>query len=153
MRPVEVIPGAFRVTITGNEGAIWGIGKKYSRKYKRPFFIALSFVAMGFVLWLFFDTTREQWPRRLGLGLVLSGAVGNLIDRIRLDYVIDFLDWYLGFNWPTFNVADIAISVGVGLVIVDLFWHPNPVPPEEVPGDAPPEAAEAPEPPAEPPAV
>jgi signal peptidase II len=124
-RPIEVIPGAFRLTITGNEGAIWGLGRSLGKSFKRPFFIGLSLLASLFVLYLMIRSSRPQWLRRLGLAAVLSGALGNLIDRIRLDYVIDFADWHLGFNWPTFNVADVAITIGVILVIIDLYWHPD----------------------------
>ena len=126
--PIEVIPGAFRFSITGNEGAIWGLGRHLSNAFKRPFFISMSLIAMLFIGWLIRSSAPDQRLRRIGLAAILSGALGNLIDRVRQDYVIDFLDWYLGYNWPTFNVADVAISVGVGLVIIDLWLHPDPVP-------------------------
>ena len=57
---------------------------------------------------------------------ILAGAAGNFIDRVRYGYVIDFIDWDLGFmHWPTFNVADIAISVGVVALLLDLFFNKN----------------------------
>ncbi|MFH2008881.1 MAG: signal peptidase II [bacterium] len=123
--PVDVIPNAFRMNITGNEGAIWGLGRHFSNTYKRPFFIGMSLLAMLFIGLLIRTTQADQRLRRLGLACVLAGAIGNLIDRVKQDFVVDFLDWYWGFNWPTFNVADVAISVGVGLVIVDMFLHPD----------------------------
>ena len=69
----------------------------------------------------------EQKLLRLALALVFGGAIGNFLDRVRLGYVIDFIDWhwYNKFTWPTFNVADAAISVGVGLLIVDMIVHGN----------------------------
>jgi signal peptidase II len=124
--PVDVIDGVLRFSITGNEGAIWGLGRRIDNRYKRPVFIALSALAMGFIVLLIRASTPEQRPRRLGLAAVLSGALGNLLDRVRSDYVVDFIDWYYGFDWPTFNVADVAITVGVALVIIDLYWHPDP---------------------------
>jgi signal peptidase II len=124
--PVDVIDDALRFDITGNEGAIWGLGRKLSNRFKRPFFITMSLLAMGFIILLVRASTPEQRLRRLGLAAVLSGAVGNLLDRIRQDYVVDFIDWYYGYNWPTFNVADVAITLGVVMVIIDLYWHPDP---------------------------
>jgi len=124
--PVDVIDGVLRFSITGNEGAIWGLGNTLSNSVKRPVFITMSLLAMGFILLLVRASTPDQRLRRLGLAAVLSGAVGNLIDRIRQDYVVDFIDWYYGYNWPTFNVADVAITLGVIMVVIDLYWHPDP---------------------------
>jgi lipoprotein signal peptidase len=123
--PLELVPGALRLTLTANEGAIWGIGRAWRPGLKRGLFITLSVVAVGFVLLLFAGTSEAQWLRRLGLSAVMAGAVGNLLDRIFLDYVVDFIDWYWGFRWPTYNVADAAITVGVLLVVIDLLWHPD----------------------------
>jgi signal peptidase II len=69
----------------------------------------------------------------------MGGAVGNLVDRMRLGYVIDFVDAYVGpHHWPAFNVADSAISIGVALLIVDMLWHPHPeAAGERPPGDRP----------------
>lgn len=124
--PVDVIDGALRFSITGNEGAIWGLGRTLSNRFKRPLFITMSVLAVGFILLLVRASTPQQQPRRLGLAAVLSGAAGNLIDRIRQDYVVDFIDWYYVYDWPTFNVADVAITLGVILVIIDLYLHPDP---------------------------
>ncbi len=124
--PVEVIDGWFRLHITGNQGAIFGLGRSLPERFKRPFFLGTALLAMVFILLLMAYSRPEQLPRRIGLALVLSGAVGNFIDRIRFDYVVDFLDWYGGYNWPTFNVADVWISIGLGLVLLDLWLHPEP---------------------------
>ena len=62
----------------------------------------------------------EQKLTQAALILIAGGAIGNLIDRIQIGYVIDFIDWHIGeHHWPTFNVADISISVGVGLIVID----------------------------------
>lgn len=125
--PVDVIDDALRFSITGNEGAIWGLGRSLSNRFKRPFFITMSLLAVAFIVLLIRASTPEQRLRRIGLAAVLSGALGNLLDRVRQDYVVDFIDWYYGYNWPTFNIADVAITVGVVMVIIDLYWHPDPV--------------------------
>jgi len=125
--PVDVIDDALRFSITGNKGAIWGLGSTLSNRFKRPFFITMSLLAVAFIILLIRASTREQRLRRLGLAAVLSGAAGNLIDRFGQDYVVDFIDWYYGYNWPTFNVADVAITLGVVMVIIDLYRHPDPV--------------------------
>jgi lipoprotein signal peptidase len=125
--PVDVIDNALRFNITGNEGAIWGLGRNLSNRFKRPFFVTMSLLAVAFILLLVRASTPEQRLRRLGLAAVLSGAAGNLIDRIGQDYVVDFIDWHYGYNWPTFNVADMAITIGVVMVIIDLYRHPDPV--------------------------
>ncbi len=132
-----VIDDALRMSITGNEGAIWGLGRDLSNRLKRPFFITMSLLAVAFIITLIRTSAPPQRLRRLGLAAVLSGALGNLLDRIRHDFVVDFIDWHLGFNWPTFNVADMAITVGVAMVVIDLWWHPDP--PREENGDVLPE--------------
>jgi len=74
-------------------------------------------VVIGLVAWL---RRTDQWLTALGLGLVIGGALGNVIDRIRFGAVVDFLDFHLaGYHWPAFNVADASICVGAALMIVD----------------------------------
>jgi signal peptidase II len=76
---------------------------------------------MIFILFVYARLERSQKLLAIALALVMGGAVGNFIDRIRFDYVIDFLDVYVGsYRWPTFNVADIAISVGVFFLFADM---------------------------------
>jgi signal peptidase II len=132
--PVEVWEGYLRLNITGNSGAIFGLGRAWPESIKRPIFVVMSCLAMGFIALLIRGSQPDQRLRRLGLAAVLSGALGNLIDRMGQDYVVDFIDWYGGFHWPTFNVADIAITAGVLLVLLNLWLHPDPVP-DHVPAD------------------
>lgn len=131
-RSLEILPHALRITLSGNQGAIFGIGRDWPRRVKIPLFFTLSLLAVGFVLLLFAYSHPSQVWLRLGLASVLSGALGNGVDRIRLDYVVDFIDWYAGFRWPTFNVADVAITLGSAVVLLSL-WHPpkgSPLQPE-----------------------
>ncbi len=87
--------------------------------WQRYFFIVLALAASAFIVYLLRRHAAEK-RFSLGLALILGGAVGNLIDRVRLGYVIDFLDFhYAGWHYPAFNVADSAITVGAALVIWD----------------------------------
>jgi signal peptidase II len=95
----------------------------------------VSLVALGIVLWLAFRPSARRWPRPVALGLILGGATGNMIDRVRWGSVVDFIDVGFGtFRWWVFNVADSAITVGVVLWAVHaLFARPVPSPPASAP--------------------
>lgn len=113
----------FNLRVTGNKGAAWGLFRDLPETWRVPFFVVIAAVAVV-VIALFFRSARGQRVLSVGLTCILGGALGNLIDRVRLGYVVDFIDWYYGdWHWPTFNVADIAISVGVGLLLVDMIIH------------------------------
>lgn len=110
-----------------NQGAAWGVFSEVPDKIRVPFFNIVTFVAV-LVIFLFMRSTPPGHRlARLALPLILSGAIGNFIDRMRLGYVIDFIDvnWKL-FEWryffPNFNVADSAISVGVFFLLVDMLF-------------------------------
>lgn len=104
-----------------NPGAAWGLFSRLDAAYRRPFLIGVTLLAMGFVLYLFARTEPGHQLVLLALTLVMGGAVGNLIDRIRFNFVVDFIDVRVGsFRWPTFNVADIAITLGVALMLLEM---------------------------------
>jgi len=90
--------------------------------WQRWFFITLaSLVVVVLIVWLY-RLQRNQVRMALALSLVLGGAVGNLIDRVFYGYVIDFIDvYYASWHWPTFNIADSAITVGAALLLLDAF--------------------------------
>ncbi len=114
---VSVFENFFHITYVRNPGAAFGMLS--SSPWRVPFFLTVASVASLGILWyLHKSEPRDRWLHG-ALGLIFSGAVGNLIDRVRLGEVIDFLDvhWYQ-YHWPAFNVADSAISVGVGILIV-----------------------------------
>lgn len=129
--PIVVIKGLFRLVHVENEGAAWGILSDAS--YRMPFFIVSTTVAFVVIGLYFSRLTDEQKVLRVALASILGGAIGNFIDRLRFQSVTDFLDFYVaakpvstwliqtvGSNrWPSFNIADIAIVVGLGLVIYD----------------------------------
>lgn len=110
----QVIPGFFTLTYVKNTGAAFGI-----LQGKQPLLTAVSVVAMGVLLFLLFYEREERKGLLYALALILGGTCGNFIDRVRLGYVIDFLDVHIQqHHWPTFNIADSAISIGVGLLIL-----------------------------------
>lgn len=116
--------GPFSATLTfvRNPGAAWGLLSSAGESFRRPFFFLVSLGAIAFVLHLYRRLDTDQIRLMVGLALVLSGAVGNFIDRLRFGYVIDFIDLRLGsFRWPTFNFADVAITAGVGLLMLDIL--------------------------------
>ncbi|NIQ96918.1 MAG: signal peptidase II [Desulfuromonadales bacterium] len=117
---VTVIENFFHITYVRNKGAAFGILS--DSPYRIPFFITVTAVAIIGLLWYLLRHRDGSAWLHMALSLILSGAVGNLIDRIRFGEVIDFVDvhWYQ-HHWPAFNVADSAITVGVVLMLVDLW--------------------------------
>lgn len=130
---VELIPGWFNLTYIRNTGAAWGMfsGQNFTLSL-------LAFVMLAALL-LF---RRRLLPpgilHRVALGLLCGGIVGNLFDRLRLDYVTDYLDFHIGdWHWPAFNIADAAICIGVGIYLLGtLLAQPSPAPAQ--PADTPP---------------
>jgi len=117
-----VIPGFFNLAHVLNKGAAFGFLNNPDSSWQIWFFVAVTVFAVGFIYYLL--TTADHGDRFFiwGLGLVLGGALGNLIDRIRIGFVVDFLDFYIGdYHWPAFNVADIAITCGAFCVIISMY--------------------------------
>lgn len=117
---VTVLENFFHITYIRNRGAAFGILS--DNALRLPFFIVVSLIAIVGIIWYLRHLRNEQKLSILSLGLILSGAIGNLIDRVRLGEVIDFVDvhWY-NYHWPAFNVADSAICVGVGLLMIETW--------------------------------
>jgi len=115
-----------------NSGAAFGFLAGSHSAFRLPFFIGVSVIAVGIILYLFYKMEESETLAPIALALVLGGAVGNLVDRIRLGEVIDFIYFhYKRFAWPAFNVADIAITSGVILLIFRmLFLEEKPEEPE-----------------------
>jgi signal peptidase II len=117
---VTVIENFFDITYIRNPGGVFGIFAQVDRAIMRPLLLSLSSIAVVVIIVIYHTTPLDRVLARVAFSLILGGAIGNLIDRIRFDGVIDFLDfhWYQ-YHWPAFNVADAAITIGVGL----LFWE------------------------------
>jgi signal peptidase II len=125
---LEIVPGFFRIIHTENRGAAFGVLAEASSEWRTFFLIGLSMLVMVLIGALLWQPSRgglaDTSLLRTGLSLILGGAVGNLYDRIALGGVTDFLEFYRGaWAFPAFNVADSAISVGAGLLILDLWRH------------------------------
>ena len=121
-RRIDVIKDYFSFIFARNRGGAWGLLQDEPESIRRPFFLGISALAIIFIVSLYRKLTPQQWALKWGLPLVLGGALGNLVNRIQFNYVVDFIDLsYKGHHWPTFNVADIAIVAGVGLMAVDMF--------------------------------
>ena len=117
----SVIPGFFSITHVRNPGAAFGFLAGASPLFRNVFFVCVTLAAILLILHYVRTSKAEERLLTLSLSLILSGAVGNLIDRIRFGEVIDFLDVYIGsHHWPAFNVADSAISVGAVILFVEL---------------------------------
>jgi lipoprotein signal peptidase len=132
---VELWKNHLTLLLAKNRGGAWGLLQSTSENVRRPFFLLVSVAAIAFIMTLYRRLQARQRALQWGLPLVLGGALGNVFDRIRYGHVIDFIDAHvytpgglgarlLGsgeHHWPTFNVADIAICVGVGLMAIDMF--------------------------------
>jgi signal peptidase II len=119
---IEIVTNFVHLTYLRNTGAAFGFLAGGRSSLRMAFFIIVSAVAIGCILYLLKNLRPDQKTFTASLSLVLGGAIGNLIDRIRMGEVIDFIDlhWY-GVHWPAFNVADSAITVGVILLFMQMI--------------------------------
>ena len=124
--PVSVVPGLFDLTLVYNPGAAFGLFSGLPDTQRRFALAAVSLLALGVVVWFGLNEAKGDRWFQAGLSAIVAGAVGNLLDRLRLDAVVDFLDFYVGeHHWPAFNVADSAICIGVCLLLLRmLFFSP-----------------------------
>jgi signal peptidase II len=137
---INVLDNHLMFVLAKNKGGAWGLLQGQSENVRRPFFLLVSVAAIAFIVTLYRRLQPRQHALKWGLPLVLGGALGNVFDRIRYGFVIDFIDyradWIKKLNeliqkkypahivtdhWPTFNVADVAICVGVALMAIDML--------------------------------
>lgn len=123
---VVVIDGFFDLRYVENCASAFGMLENLPESLRYPFFLAVSFLAVLFIPYLYWRTPPDQKLMLYALPFVLAGAMGNLIDRLVFRYVIDFIRWYVTIDgqqkqWPTFNIADAAIVVGIGLMVLQML--------------------------------
>ena len=122
-----IVEGLARLTYVQNRGAAFGILSEADLPYQSVLFSLVSVIALGAIAVYAWKLPADSRLPRTALALIMGGAVGNLLDRVRLGYVIDYVDVYWGrHHWPAFNVADSAISVGVALLVLDILRSPQP---------------------------
>jgi signal peptidase II len=153
-RSIEIIGQNLTFTLAYNRGGAWGLLQNASEVVRRPFFVGVSLAAVVFIYSLYSRLAPDQRALKWGLPLVLGGALGNLADRIIRSSVVDFIDyraewigtmnefiaraftsWNVTEHWPTFNVADIWICIGVALMAIDMSTskrQPSPSPRQSV---------------------
>lgn len=119
---VPVIEGFFDLRYARNPGAFFSLGADLAPDVRRAVFVLASLAASLLIVRLYARATEDQRALRAGLALLLSGALGNLIDRIVSGAVVDFVHLYFrDLHWATFNVADVLITAGLGFLVLDLF--------------------------------
>ncbi len=121
--PIEVIPGFFSITYIFNPGAAFGLFGNISETLRMIMLIGISLIAFAILFYMYIKIREKENIVLIPIALIIGGAVGNLIDRVRFRMVVDFLDFHVGrFHWPAFNIADSAITIDtIILVAVILF--------------------------------
>jgi signal peptidase II len=120
---VDIIKGFFRLWYVRNSGAIWGFFSGHGNKLVPLAITALAIAALLIVGFFFLRTPERNRFELTAYAFILGGALGNIIDRLRLGFVVDFLDVYIKSNhWPTFNCADSCITIGV-LLLAWSIWR------------------------------
>jgi len=127
-RAIEVIPGYLRISYVSNTGVAFGLFRDLDSPWKPYVLAAMAIVA---VVVIFVYSSRMPSSRRLlqsALAVIMGGILGNFVDRILQGYVVDFIEFHIrdNFYWPTFNVADSAITVGIGLLLIDAVKNTEP---------------------------
>ncbi len=119
---IEIIPNFFNLTYIRNTGAAFGLFAGDPTMGRIIFFTLFSFLAIGCLIYLIKNLRPGSKPAFISLSLILGGAIGNLIDRLRWGEVIDFLDlhWY-NWHWPAFNIADSSITIGVIMLFYQIM--------------------------------
>jgi signal peptidase II len=123
--PHYVLRPVWRMNYVENPGAAWGLFRAATEQFRNGFFTLVSVAAVGFILFYYRRLRNDQRLLQVALAFVLAGAVGNFVDRVARQYVIDFIEWYwwnrTDLRWPTFNLADSLIVVGVAMLVL----HPG----------------------------
>jgi signal peptidase II len=123
---IEFIPGVWNWHLTHNTGAAFSFLAD-AGGWQHHFFVGLALLISVVLTVALRRFAREDWRNAFPFALIIAGALGNLVDRLRFGYVVDFVEWYLGsFYWPVFNIADSCIVVGAVLMVWFSLWHKDP---------------------------
>ena len=119
---ISVIDGFFNLVHVRNRGMAFGLMNRPDNGFFHLILVVAVLTAIIVLVYWFYRLRNDRGYLLLGLSLILGGALGNLIDRLRLREVIDFLDFFIGsYHWPSFNIADSAISIGTVWVAVNIL--------------------------------
>ena len=119
---IPVIENFFNLTLTHNKGVAFGIFANFPDVVRTALLGVITLAAIGVLIMLLIKQYAHDTIAQFAISIILGGAIGNIIDRVRFGYVIDFLDFYLrNYHWPAFNLADSAICVGV----ITLIFRPG----------------------------
>ncbi len=120
---VKIIPGLFSFKYAENHGGAFSTFADFADPWRTIFFITVSLLAFVFIFVFFRKVKNNQYLLVFAFSVILGGALGNFIDRIAYNYVIDFaLLYYKNFYWPVFNVADVFIVMGVVMLAIEMLF-------------------------------
>ncbi len=124
-KPIAVIKGFFNINYVHNSGGAFGLFSESNDFIRYTLFLLFPLICMFLIFVMLRDTKNKL--QIVALSFITGGAIGNYMDRIRLGYVIDFIDWYIkDLHWPTFNIADSFIVIGVCILSVFFLLEKNP---------------------------
>ena len=123
-----IVPGLLNIVSSRNAGVAFGILSESASAYRTSVLVAVSLLAIGVMAALLWRVDRTDLRSALGLACIFGGALGNVFDRVRTGSVTDFLDFYVGqIHWYVFNLADTAICIGAGLLLLSMWKKPSEV--------------------------
>jgi len=124
---IEIVEGYLRLTFVRNPGVAFGIFADFQSAWKPYVFAAMAVLAVVAIFLYSRHMSPERRLLQVALSMTMGGILGNFLDRLRHGSVVDFVEFHIhnSFSWPTFNVADSAISVGICLLLIDTLRHPD----------------------------
>lgn len=122
-QPKKIIPECLNLIYSTNKGALFGFFNNLNESFRFLLLTIMPIFIIIVILWLLIKSEAKEALLNTGLSLILGGAIGNLVDRIMYNYVIDFIDFYIGkFHWHTFNMADASITTGIAIILYQLIF-------------------------------
>ncbi len=122
-----IVPGFLNLVLVYNPGSAFGFLANHHGVFRQIFLLAASVAALCFIVYLYRQTRETYTMLSIGFSLIFGGAIGNMIDRLRFGYVIDFIDFYIDkYHWPAFNIADSAITIGMMIFAFHILFKKMP---------------------------